>query len=382
MAYTNYAYTRINWQNKSDSLTTPLGKANLNRMDSAIYNIAENLNIVHEDFSAGKFDKSDAGKVIVGMPTWNPATGILAFRFYDGTTFQVDFNVEKIPVSFSMDSAGVITMTTSDGTEWTADIGDVVPDYVFEDSERIAFSRKKNTDGSYTVSADIRKGSITDEHLQPGYLASVTAQAGNAAASAKSASDSADNSAFDAKLAQSYTVGGSGVRQGEDDDNAKKYKEQCQGILDNLQQSGNVTGVKGANEKEYRHGNVNLSPENIGALPSSGKAADSAKLDGYNAAYFAKNGHTHNCDDLDGNWKLHRVTLDLNFYTYFNVDGLRLEGNSIEIGQYEDVVVVGLTSDLCWLTGWSYSRMTLSISAITVTAYKLDSVTVCFLAKE
>ena len=29
-------YTRINWLNKSESLTTPLGKTNLNKMDKAI----------------------------------------------------------------------------------------------------------------------------------------------------------------------------------------------------------------------------------------------------------------------------------------------------------------------------------------------------------
>ena len=329
MAYQKYIYSRINWVNKSDSLTTPLGKTNLNRMDSAIYNIAENLDVVHNDLGSGKFDKADAGKVIVGMPTWNPNTGILTFRFYDGTQFSVDFNVEKIPVSFSMDSAGVITMTTSDGTQWTANIGDVVPDYAFDDSETITFVKgydwdtsqysqidaygygppdnwavSENKDKVYLdrssgiayacaydgkkyflatsqlqrdgknvrICGEVRKGSITGEHLRPDYLADVSAQAGDAAASAKSASDSADDAAFDAKLAQSYAVGGSGVRQGEDADNAKKYKELCQGIYDNFQQSGSVTGVKGAEEDVFRHGNVDITPENIGAFPCSSTA--------------------------------------------------------------------------------------------------------------
>lgn len=30
------AYSRINWVNKSEGLTTPLGKTNLNKMDKAI----------------------------------------------------------------------------------------------------------------------------------------------------------------------------------------------------------------------------------------------------------------------------------------------------------------------------------------------------------
>jgi len=326
MEYTKYVYKRIDWQNKSDSLATPLGKTNLNRMDSAIYNIAENLDVVHGDLDARKFDIADAGKVIVGMPTWNPDTGVLAFRFYDGTVFQVDFNVEKIPVSFSMDSAGVITMTTSDGTEWTANIGELIPEHSYEDSGTVAFHSEYDWDtGSFekvdergygppvdwekpensgkvyldrdtgmsyvcaydgkkyfvvtkqleksgrvkVVSAEVRAGSITERHIDPQYMADLKSEASGAAASAKSASDSADGAAFDAKLAQSYAVGGSGVRQGEDSDNAKKYKEMCQDIYDNFQQSGSVTGVKGDNETEFRHGNVSISPGNIGAAPSS-----------------------------------------------------------------------------------------------------------------
>ena len=35
-----------------------------------------------------------------------------------------------------------------------------------------------------------------------------------------------------------------------------------------------VTGVKGDNETEYRYGNVNLTPENIGAVPTGGDTAE------------------------------------------------------------------------------------------------------------
>lgn len=268
--YTRYVYDRIFWKNKSESLDTPLGQSNLNHMDSAIYQIAENLDVVYNESSTGKFDISDAGKVIVGMPTWDPDTGILTFQFYDGTQFSVDFNIEKIPVSFSMDSAGVITMTTSDGTQWTADIGDVVPDYVFEDSERIVFSKTKNADGGNRISADIKKNSITDEYLQPNYLAELTAQASSAAASAQLSSDFADSAAYEAKLAQSYSIGGSGIREGEDTDNAKYYKEQSANSAESARnaleqmQSAQVTGVKGDAESSYRRGNVNITKEDLG----------------------------------------------------------------------------------------------------------------------
>lgn len=228
MGYTRYVYNRINWVNRSDGLTTPLGKTNMNRMDEAIYQIAENLDVTYNEMAAGKFDEANAGKVIMGMPTWNPETGILTFRFYDGTQFSVDFNIEKIPVSFSMDSAGVITMTTSDGTKWTADIGDAMPDAAYEDSGRIVFTRTKNADGSYTVTADLKKGSVTDEFMKPNYLADIMVQASTAQASVQSAAEYADHAEYDAKLAQSYAIGSSGIREGENTDSAKYYNEQAQ----------------------------------------------------------------------------------------------------------------------------------------------------------
>lgn len=234
MAYTKYAYIRVHWKNKSESIDTPLGKTNLNRMDSAIYSIAEGLDVAYNELDAEKLDKSLAGKMLKSMPVWDKQIGILTLQFYDGTEFSIDFNIEKIPVSFSMDSAGVITMTTEDGTEWTADIGDVIPDYAFSDSDRIVFSKEKQEDGSYRVSADIKKGSITGEYLEPDYLADVTVQASKAETSAKSAAQSESNAAYDAKLAQSYAVGGSGIREGEDTDCARHYSEAAKQHEENI----------------------------------------------------------------------------------------------------------------------------------------------------
>lgn len=50
----------------------------------------------------------------------------------------------------------------------------------------------------------------------------------NAATSASQAKSSEKNAAMVAKLSQSYAVGGSGVRDGEDTDNSKYYKEQAE----------------------------------------------------------------------------------------------------------------------------------------------------------
>ena len=283
MAYTKYVYTRVNWKNKSESLETPLGKTNLNRMDSAIYQIAENVDVVYNEMDAKKRDTLFAGKMLSATPTWDADTGILTFQFYDGTEFSVDFNIEKIPVSFSMDSSGLITMTTEDGTQWTANIADMIPDYVFENSDRIVFTKTKNIDGSYKITADIVKGSITGDYLEPNYLANVTTQASKAEASANSARTYADNASYDAKLAQSYAVGGSGIRDGEDADNAKLYAKKAKEYADKASEiaGGNFItqsekGIAGGVASLDDKGKIPVSqiPDDISVNEMTGATAD------------------------------------------------------------------------------------------------------------
>lgn len=88
-----------------------------------------------------------------------------------------------------------------------------------------------------------------------------------AASSASTAASKATSAANSAALSESYAVGGTGTRAGEDMDNAKYYSEQAKAYYNNLSQAGAVTGVKGDAESAYRQGNVNITPANIGALP-------------------------------------------------------------------------------------------------------------------
>ena len=240
--YSKVDYTRINWENKSTSLKTPLNESNLNKMDKAISDLCENLDIAHTESDVKKLDKSSANKLLSETPTWDSDTGILTFKFFDGTSFSVDFNIEKIPVSFSMDSAGVITMETADGTRWTADISKAIPSaYTFSNGARITFTETTGEDGTKKITADIVKGSITDEYLATDFLAKITSNVNAASSSAASAASSATDAAADAKLAQSYAIGGSGIRDGEDTDNAKYYAQKSAENLDyakNLVTSG------------------------------------------------------------------------------------------------------------------------------------------------
>lgn len=238
IVYSKVEYTRINWENKSTSLKTPLNESNLNKMDKAINDLCENLDIAHTESDVKKLDKSSANKLLSETPIWDADTGILTFKFFDGTQFSVDFNIEKIPVSFSMDSAGVITMETADGTKWTADISKAIPNaYSFSNGTRITFTETTSDDGTKKITADLVKGSITDEYLATDFLAKITSNVNAASSSATSAASSATDAAADAKLAQSYAIGGSGMRDGEDADNAKYYAQKS---AENLEYAKNL----------------------------------------------------------------------------------------------------------------------------------------------
>lgn len=118
-----------------------------------------------------------------------------------------------------MSDDGIITMTTEDGTQFTADIGSMIPVLTFEDSATIAVS-VNGTGKNKTYSFSIKTGSVTDDMLQPNYLADIRVESANASAYAQSANAKS-------VLAESYAVGGTGTREGEDTDNAKYYMEQA-----------------------------------------------------------------------------------------------------------------------------------------------------------
>jgi hypothetical protein len=216
----NKVYTRINWEDYP-SENTDLDAYNLNQMDYAID--ALDNRIISQD--ALKVDKSAINGNIADW-TMDEATGVITITKYNGEKIIFDLNIEKIPVGFSMSDDGIITMTTEDGTQFTADIGSMIPVLTFEDSATIAVS-VTGTGKNKTYSFSIKTGSVTDDMLQPNYLADIRVESANASAYAQSANAKS-------VLAESYAIGGTGTREGEDTDNAKYYMEQAK------QQTGGI----------------------------------------------------------------------------------------------------------------------------------------------
>jgi hypothetical protein len=226
-------YSRINWLNKPESLTTPLGKTNLNKMDKAI-------NLIDDEVvsMSAKIDEIDTTKVsadqlnnMVTDVSFNDKNGVISITKHNGTVLNIDTAMEKIAVNFEYNAqTQQLILTLENGEKQYIDMSALITQYEFKGTDTIAFS--VNSDGK--VSASIKSGSITKAMLSSEVMASITLSENNAAASAQAAAQSATNAELDAKLSQSYSVGKSGIRDGEDTDNAKYYSEKAETVGANV----------------------------------------------------------------------------------------------------------------------------------------------------
>jgi hypothetical protein len=227
-----------------------------------------------------------------------------------------------------------------------------------QDSATAAATSKSNAQTSAAAAAQSESNAKASENVAKSSRDSAVESAQTATAAATSASESAitasekadiatrkateiigkaESAADSATKAQSYAVGGTGSREGEDSDNAKYYYQQAKDVSEGLkgglqphgtcafadlpalpdvnagwmfnisdeftttddfkEGSGNVipaganiyktsdgkwdvlagtpvTGVKGAKEAAYRRGNVSLSAADVGAVAEEGDASD------------------------------------------------------------------------------------------------------------
>ena len=261
----NKAYQRINdgkgWKDYSSD-DTPLNAHNLNHMEIGIDEI-DNRVIILDETKATKLEISEFFKEVY----YDERTGIITFTRKNGATITIDTPMEKIQtgIYYNPDSEKLV-LPLIDGTSIEVDLSRIMKFDEFIDSETIAFSVKPNG----TVTAIIKEGSIEGKHLRPDYLADIHLEAVEAAEAALFSSESAKRAESFGLMAESYAHGRTGRRPGEDSDNAEYYSNQAKSYYENLQQSGSVTGVKGNMETRYRGGNVNLTPENIGAVNKRG----------------------------------------------------------------------------------------------------------------
>lgn len=220
------AYNKIVWKNQP-ATDTPLGARLLNQQSNAIDEIDNR--VVAMDTEKLSVETANAMVKSFDMDT---ASGIITVTLLNGTVYTWDLNLEKIPVSLSMTEDAVLVLKTEDGETYTADLKTLIDTYIFDDSDTLAFKMTSESDGKH-VTAEVKDGSITESKLQPNFLADTKAEVTKATAQANKAEEQA-------LLSQSYAIGDSGIREGENEDNSKFYAEQAKNYMNAAQSASGL----------------------------------------------------------------------------------------------------------------------------------------------
>lgn len=252
-----------------------------------------------------KSDKDVTNKHIKSVEL-DEATGTFTFTRENGTKIVIDTALEKVAVNFTYDEdSQSLLLTLADGSTETVSLAAFVTTTEFDDSSTIEWS----VSGS-KVKATVKEGSITDTMLSgalKSMLLSYVNRAASSATAAKASEDAAAGSATSAggsasaaatsaqtatdaastastaaeaasgsasraqasaaaaaesaasvdginKTAQSWAVGGTGTREGEDTNNAKYWAEQARqavgGVVSFNGRAGSVVPQAGDYDKE------------------------------------------------------------------------------------------------------------------------------------
>lgn len=223
----NKVYTRINWKNYP-SEDTPLNEQNLNRIDGALDQVDSRV-VAMDTTKVNVADLSDNVK----SWTMDEETGVITIEKYSGEQVIFDLNIEKIPVSFTLSNNGILTMTTDDGSTFTADIGSMIPVLTFSDSSTIAVS-VSGTGINKTYSFSVKNGSITDAMLETDHLAAINTATAQLNATVTSAQTSINNTKDSAiSSVNSAITSAESTLQGYVD-SAEEFKNETQTIAEAL----------------------------------------------------------------------------------------------------------------------------------------------------
>ena len=189
------AFQLFLWQN-APSVNTPVGETLLNKVNVALNEVDSRV----ANMDTTKANQSDMLTAITSV-SFDKNTGIFTFTKKNGATTKIDTLLEKLAINFTYDKTNQrLVITNSNGTIQYVDLKALITELEFLNSDTVLFSV---TDGK--VTANIVKGSITGDMLEPNYLANVQLYA-----------DSATKSDNNAKISE---------------ENARKYAEQTKKLM-------------------------------------------------------------------------------------------------------------------------------------------------------
>lgn len=192
MAYQKI-YSREYWENLP-SEKTAINRNRLNNIEGGIDAIDDRVCAL----DTTKVDLTKANELVKEI-LWDESNGTLTVVKMNGSKAVIDTKLEKLAVNFKYDpESQQLVITLDDGTVQNVDLSALITQYEFLEGDEIAF--EVTSDGK--VKPMIKGGSITEDKLQPNFLANIKVESAKATASAKSAGESetkAAKSATDAK---------------------------------------------------------------------------------------------------------------------------------------------------------------------------------------
>nr|DAI76428.1 MAG TPA: hypothetical protein [Caudoviricetes sp.] len=192
MAYQKI-YSREYWENLP-SEKTAINRNRLNNIEGGIDAIDDRVCAL----DTTKVDLTKANELVKEI-VFDESNGTLTVVKMNGSRAVIDTKLEKLAVNFTYNpQTQQLVITLDDGTAQNVDLSALITQYEFLEGDEIAF--EVTSDGK--VKPMIKGGSITEDKLQPNFLADIKVESAKAVASAKSAKESetkAATSATDAK---------------------------------------------------------------------------------------------------------------------------------------------------------------------------------------
>ena len=190
----NKAFTLWLWEN-DPSVNTPLSAEFLNRLNNGLNEVDNRV----VQFDSTKANQSDMLTAVADV-TFDESTGVFTITKKNGSVKKYDTKIEKLAINFSYDKTNQrLVITLDDGTIQYVDLKALITELEFLNSNTVLFSV---TDGK--VSANIAKGSITDDMIEANYLANVKLYASNALSYANDAKTQATSASKSAENALEY----------------------------------------------------------------------------------------------------------------------------------------------------------------------------------
>ncbi len=254
------AYNRT-WWHDEPSDESPIDEDNLNNIEAGVDEVDNRILVL----DTTKFDKTEAQSLVKKI-TFDRKTGVFRITYYNGTFELIDTMLEKLMVNFAYDyQTQQLVITLDDGTKQYVDLSALITQYEFLGSDTIVFIVQP--DGKIT--AEIKNGSIGEQHLRPDYLADIRVESAKAAASAEAAKNSEKKSKESEQAAKA---------------SEEKSKESEQAAASSEQKSKKSEQAAASSEQKSKESEQAAASSEQKSKESEQAAASSASVSAYMSA--------------------------------------------------------------------------------------------------